>query len=98
MNKGIAQLKEDEILRCEEKFKQGNLKLQELEKERVWLRNKSALMEAEVKKLENEIKKDFLDKKVRVPKQGAQDPSDRLENYQCEWISLMSFLGPQITM
>ena len=42
-------------------------------KERVRLREKSALVEAKVKKLEEEIKMDFLDKKIRVIKQGAHD-------------------------
>jgi len=38
----------------------------------VQLRDKSALIEAGVKKLEEELKKDFLDK-TREVKQGAHD-------------------------
>lgn len=45
-------------------------------KERVRLRDKSALVEVEVKKLEDEIKKDFLDKKTTVIKQGVHDYVD----------------------
>jgi len=37
-------------------------------KEGVRIREKSALVEVEVKKLEEEIKKDFLNKKIRVIK------------------------------
>ena len=48
----------------EEEIQQGNFRLQELEKERGRLRKKSALVEAEVKTLEDEIKEDFLDKKT----------------------------------
>jgi hypothetical protein len=60
---GITQPQETEHMGLEEEIQQGNLRLQELEKERVRLRKKSALMDAEVKKLEDEIKEDFLDKK-----------------------------------
>jgi len=42
-------------------------------KERVRLREKSALVEVEVKKLEDEIKKDFLDKKTRGTKHGSHN-------------------------
>ena len=51
-------------------------------KERVWLREKSALVEVEVKKLEEEIKKDFLDKKTMVIKQGAHDYGDEFWDYE----------------
>ena len=50
----------------EAEIQQGNFRLQELEEERVRLRNKSALVDAEVKKLEDEIKEYFLSKKTRV--------------------------------
>lgn len=49
----------------EEEIQTGKFRLQELEKERVRLRKKSALVEVEVKKLEDEIKEVFLDKKTR---------------------------------
>jgi len=71
--------------------------LQELEKERVCLRNKSALIEAEVKKMDSEIKKDFLNKKTGMPKQGANDPANRFEDYQCKLIRLIAWIEPHIT-
>jgi len=46
----------------EVEIQQGNLRLQELEEERIRLRKKSTLVETEVKKLEDEIKEDFLRK------------------------------------
>lgn len=49
-------------------------------KERVRLREKSALVEAEVKKLEDEIKKYFLDKKNRGIR-GAHDHIDEFWDY-----------------
>ena len=52
----------------EEEIQQGNSRLQELEEERVQLRKKSALVVAEVKKLRDEIRDNFLDKKTRVIK------------------------------
>ena len=44
--------------------------------ERVRLREKSVMVEAKVKKLEEGIQKDFLDKKIVVIKQGAHDYDD----------------------
>ena len=58
-------------------------------KERVRLREKSILVEAEVKKLEDEIKKDFLDKKTRVIIQGVHDHVEEFLDYSQELISLM---------
>jgi len=52
----------------EEEIQKGNFRLQELENERVRLRRKSALVEAEVKELEDEIRGVFLDKKTMVIK------------------------------
>jgi len=40
----------------DEAIQRGNLRLHKLEKERVRLRKKSTLMDAEIKKLEDEIK------------------------------------------
>lgn len=66
-------------------------------KERVWLREKSTLMEVEVNKLEGEIKKAFLDKKIGVINQGTHDYSDKF--WDCHWevISLMRWIGTYIT-
>lgn len=58
-------------------------------KERARLSKKGALVEAEVKKLEDEIKEYFLDKKTRVVKQGAHDHGDKFWDYRQEFISLM---------
>jgi len=66
-------------------------------KERVRLREKGALLEAEVKKLEDKIKIDFLDKKTRAIKQGAHDYLDEFGDYHREFISLMPWIGPHIT-
>ena len=40
------------------------------------------MTKVEVKKLEEEIKKDFLDKKTRVIKQGAHDYVDEFGDYR----------------
>ena len=55
---------EEECLGPNEEIQQGDLRLQALMNERAQLREKRALVEAEVHKLEEEIKKDFLDKKI----------------------------------
>jgi len=80
----------------EAEIQQGNLRLQELEEETVWLRKKSALVDAEVKKLQDKRKEYFLAKKTRMVRQGAYDHADRYENYCCELISLMPWIGPHI--
>ena len=59
LEEGISQLNKAERLGPEEEIWQGDLRLKEIMKERVWLREKSALVEAEVKKLDDEIKKIF---------------------------------------
>ena len=53
----------------EAKIQQGNVRLQELKEERVRLRKKSIVMDVEVKKMEDEINKDFLHKKTRMVRQ-----------------------------
>ena len=58
---------------------------------------KSALVDVEVKKLENEIKEYFLGKNTRVIKQDVDDYNNKFEAYHHELISLMSWLGPHIT-
>ena len=54
-------------------------------------------MEVDVKKLEDEIKKDFIDKKTRVIKQGAHDYVDEFGDYHRELISSMPWIGSYIT-
>ena len=51
----------------------------------------------EVKKLEEEIKKDFLDKKTVLIKQGAHDYIEKFGDYHWELINLMPRIGPYIT-
>lgn len=55
----IVQLNKAQHLGPKEEIWQGDLRLQELMKERVRLREKSTLVEAKVKKQEDEIKKIF---------------------------------------
>lgn len=55
------------------------------------------LMDAEVKKLEDEIKESFLVEKPRVVWQGAHTHSDKWENYRRKLISLLPWFGPYIT-
>lgn len=68
LEEGIAQLEElkEERLGSDEEIQQGDLRLQELMNESIRFRKKSAMVEAEVKKLEDGIKKDFLDKRIVV--------------------------------
>ena len=53
-------------------------------------------MDAEVKKLEDEIKEAFLVKKTRMVGQGTYDHTNRVEDYRCEIVSLLPWLGPHI--
>ena len=53
-------------------------------------------MEVEFKKLEDEIKEAFLDKKTRVIKRCAHDHVDKFGDYCRELISLMPWLRPHI--
>lgn len=80
----------------EAEIQQGNIRLEELEEERVRLRKKSALVDVEVKKLEDEIKEDFLTEKTRMVRQGVYDHADKFEHYCRELISLMPWLGLHI--
>jgi len=79
---GITQLDKEECLGPDEEIQQGDLRLQELMKERFSLREKSAMMEEEVKKIEEGIKKDFLDKKSVVIKQDAQNYVEKFGDYR----------------
>jgi len=53
-------------------------------------------MDVKVKKLENEIREEFLFEKPRMVRQRAYDHINRLENYQHELVSLPPQLGPHI--
>lgn len=48
---------------------------------RIQLMEKSAMMEAEVKKLEERIQQDFLDKKTMVIKKEVPDFVDEIRSY-----------------
>ena len=81
----------------EEEILHGDLRLQELMKERVRLREKTSLVETRVKKLEEEIKNDFLDEKMRVINEGAHDYVNEFGDYCRELINLMPCIEPYIT-
>jgi len=83
-------------MRLEEEIQPRNLRLRELAKERVRLREKSTLMDAEVNKIEDEIKEEFLTEKIGMLRQGAYDQTDKLENYRHELVSLIPWLGLHI--
>lgn len=53
-------------------------------------------MDVEVKKLEDEIKEEFLVKRTRMIRQGTHDHTDKFKNYHCELVRLMPWLGPHI--
>ena len=53
-------------------------------------------MDAEVKKLENEIKEAIIVEKSRMVRQGAYSHIDKLESYRRELVSLLLWLGPHI--
>ena len=53
-------------------------------------------MDAEIKKLENEIKEAFLIKKMRMARQGAYSHTEKLENYHHELVSLLPWLRPHL--
>ena len=99
LEEGITQFQEleEECLGPDEEIQQGDLRLQALMNERVWLRKKSAMAEEEVKKLEEGIKKDFLDKKTVVIKQDVHDYVHRLGDYHRELINSMLWIGPYVT-
>lgn len=54
-------------------------------------------MDTKVKKLEDEINKDFLSKKTRMVRQEARDHDNKVTAYHHELISLMPWLGPHIS-
>ena len=93
---GITQPQEIERMGLEEAIQQGNLRLREIEKERIRLREKSALMDAEFKKLEDKIKEEFFAEKTRMVRQGPYNHSNKFEHYRREFINLMPQLGPHI--
>lgn len=55
---------------------------------------KSVLAEAEFKKFEDEIKEDFLNKKNRVIKHGANNHVENFLDYHNKLISLMPWFEP----
>ena len=75
----IIQLEEleEECLELDEETLQDGLRLQKIMNEKFLLREKSAMVEEEVKKLEEGIKRDFLDKNTVLIKQDAHDYIDK---------------------
>ena len=71
-----------ELKELDEEIQQGDIKIQELMNDRVRLREKSSMAGAEVKKLEEGIKKDFLDRKTVVIKQDELDKIERLGDHR----------------
>jgi len=53
-------------------------------------------MDAEVQKLEDEIKDAFLVEKPRMVRQGAYDHTEKFVNYRHELVSLLPWLGLHI--
>lgn len=64
--------------------------------ERVQLREKSTMEEAEVKKIEEGIKKDFLDRKNDVIKPDEPDYIDILRDHRREFLSLLHEMGAYV--
>lgn len=64
--------------------------------ETIRFRKKSAMAEAKVKKLEDGIKKDFLDKKTMVIEQNELLYVDEIWDYRQELIILMLWIGPYV--
>ena len=57
---------DDELKELDEEIWQSGLGLQEILDERARLRKKSAMVEAEIKQIEEEIKKKLLGKEITV--------------------------------
>lgn len=75
----ITHLCEVKHIRITEAIWRGNLRLRELKKYRVQLRKKSILMDAEIKRLENEITQACLVDKPRMTRQDTGDCTTALE-------------------
>lgn len=69
---------DDELKELDEEIQQDGLDLQELLDERARLRKKSAMVETEIKQLEDEMKKKLLEKKVVVIEQNELDYINRM--------------------
>jgi len=90
-------LKEEEHLGPDEEIQWDDLRLQQLMKEKVLLREESSMAEEEVKKMEEGIKRNFLDKKVVVIQQDVRDYDDKFGEYHQNLINLMPWIGLRIT-
>jgi len=65
-NERITWLHEDEHIRMQEGIQRGNLRLRELEEDRIRLRKRSMSMDAKIKRLENEVMRACLIDKPRM--------------------------------
>ena len=90
-------MKEEEHLGPDEEIQWDDLRLQQLMKEKVLLREESSMAEEEVKKMEEGIKRNFLDKKVVVIQQDVRDYDDKFGEYHQNLINLMPWIGLRIT-
>lgn len=93
----ITQLDEVEHIKIEEAIRLGKLRLHELEKDRVRLRKKIILMDADIKTLENEIKQACLVDKPRMTRQYIDDHTTTLEECCREFMILLPWLRPHLT-
>jgi len=91
------QLREGEHMQNQEAIRRGNLKIHELEEDRVQLRKKSLLMDAEIKTLENEIVQACLVKKLIMRRQDTDSDTTTLEDYYREFVTLLPWLQPHLT-
>ena len=64
LNSQCGSTKDVELKELDEEIRQSGLGLQELLDERARLRKKSVMVEAEIKQIEEEIKKKLLGKKI----------------------------------
>lgn len=55
------------------------------------------MLDAEVKKLEDEIKDVFFVKEPRMVRHSAYNHTDKFEHYHRELVNLLPWIGPHIT-
>lgn len=60
-------------------------------------KEENIMMDAKVKRLENQIKQACLIDKPRMVRHGVNDPTNELDDYHRELINLLPWLGPHIT-
>lgn len=96
-DKEITQLREDEHIRIQEAIQRWNLRLRELEEDRVRLRKKSLLMDVEIKRLESRVTQACLADKPRMTRQDTNGHTTALEDFRREFMTLLPWLRPHLT-